>query len=380
MLIVYALRRFFLLGGVVVFVLLLLVVQIKAALPPRYILPVTVVLIAAVSIFAILARDFFYVYFKRSIGAVGLLCIVATLSMVALLQSRNDDLHFDWASAGSVLVLFTAVVTVTGFTITITRLQEYHVRIATYDEFLLRLESFLSTACLMGTDATGPIGWCNRQVGKHWHKRRNDNEGIKILCSVPTLGNMSHHPFFYRYVHPRWKQLADSNVQVDMVCINPEVDWNEFSKPPMIDDEISYNLSNFTSSNQNYTAWDGLRTTNYVGKFYESEFRVKRNYQNPEVLRGIIQAIEIIWRIKNERPTRHNVKYYPWPPATGEPPPMHLFWTHDRALVAFPLDRGVKVLPSLSSVSPVELVGYETTDPRIIQRLREVFEEWKRQL
>lgn len=366
------------LAGALAFVVLFYIVQVKAHLPLKYVLPTTGVVVFAVAVICILARDFFYVYTKRTLAAVGLLCVISTFSMLALLNSEETT-EFNWASAGTVLILFTALMTVTGFLITITRLNEYHVRITTYDEFLMHLERFLATSSHLGTGGLNPSEWFEKQVLKRWHKRRDNNEGIKILCTVPTLGNISHYPFFYRYVRRRWRQLANSGVLVDMICINPDVIWDTLPELPAIGGEPSYDLSNFTASAPNYRDWDALLKNSSIGKFYNEEFAGKRKYQIPEVLRGMTQAIEVVCWLKHGLSGRppNKINGYSWPYDHAELPPMHLFWRRNAALVAFPLDRGVQ---SGSPNDPVQLIGYATTDPRIIYRLLEVFEEWKTHL
>jgi hypothetical protein len=114
-----------------------------------------------------------------------------------------------------------------------------------------------------------------------------------------------------------------------------------------------------------------LIETTDVGKFYV-EMATNRGYdlRHPAVLRSVTQAVEIISELSNKE-LNNLVKGYEW--NEDRLPPFHIFLSDRRVIVAVPLDRTVTATGT--TTGEVSMIGYETTDSRVMRRLREVFKE-----
>lgn len=268
----------------------------------------------------------------------------------------------DLTTPGTIFALFAATVTVLGFTITITRLQESHVRISSYEDLLQRL------ARLLNVTLDSP----------------NDSEGLKILCTVPNLGNMSHPGLSLRKVYPRLKKVRDrKTLHIDIVFIDaslPEhIKWDDI-KPGDYKGRPSYDREDFDSdSPKNRLRRSILYNPSLsIGAFYKKTFKDKRHFEEPQLLQGMLEAIDIFVYLDDASHDSHieRVKYR-WERAEHSPP-VHLFWTRKRAIVSVPLDRGVS--ESKLDGRGVTMVGYETTDPKVIENLLVVYGEWKQEI
>ncbi len=374
-------RRARVVGGVI----LLSILFFTAVLFGVYFLPCSLGMKAMLTVLAfslglflvLVGADFFIVYLKRSIVALLLLYGVAFVSMFVMHASGPNSAELiNLSTPGTVLSLFGATVTVVGFTITITRLHESHVRISSYEEFLVRLARLLQVAL---QDHRVPMGWINR-IELHvrsWFKAGvHDHEGLKILCSVPTLGNLSHHNLFFARVYSLWKQVAWCEaLKVEMICINAalpnsSICWDDIC-PQGASGLYSYDKENFTKSSAKYSKRKEVLDQTPVGNFY-SKMLARRGFEEWEICRGVIESVDI-FRELNGHGQNNEIIPYPWHDGDALPP-IHLFWTRSRAIVAVPLDRGIR---SDMERGRVTMVGYETTDTRVIERLWEVYQEWR---
>lgn len=290
----------------------------------------------------------------------------------------------DLTKPGTIFALFAATVTVLGFTITITRLQESHVRISSYEELLERIARLLQVTLESPDDP-------------------DDRKGLRILCTVPNLGNMSHPGLSLRQVYPRLKEVGKrGNLHIDIVCIDASppkgIDWDQI-KPADYKGQPCYDQEDFDSdTNKNILRRSILNNPeSSIGNFYRETFKKQRHFEDAELLKGMLEAIDIFVYFNNLSSERDiELTTYRWAPAEdtdknneeritipaqrAEPherqPPVHLFWTRKRAIVSVPLDRSVS--KSRGDGQGVTMVGYETTDKGVIENLLVVYEEWKR--
>lgn len=368
-------RRLALIAVFITIGLLLSALLWRTGIGPAGRITVAAAFLCILVIIFIVGRDFFSLYFWRSTAALAVFVIVAVLSMSALAVSKGSGFYqsFDWASTGSVLILFTAALTLTGFTITITRLQEAHYRISTYTEFLVRLHYLLTS---VRRQHSLPMRWLERLPESIWRRTSDEGEGLKIICTVPTLGNVSHQRLYVEYVYRAWVKLLYSKAPVDLVCIAAGIELADLPLPPKDGERYRYDLEDFEANSKNNQTRNELLRSRAVGEFYKTEFIDKKRASIADVRRAMVQAMEIICRFREEG-TDNTVIPYPWSEKmTDELPPMHLFWTPRRAIVAVPLDRGVG--SEAAKHGEVEVIGYETTEPSVIRRLAVVFNEWKR--
>lgn len=333
----------------------------------------------------LIGRDFFTVYIGRTLLAVGLLHLAALISMRIALETKSTPQRsqfVDVTTPGTALTIFVATVTVVGFTITITRLHEAHIRISSYDQFLARLARLLELK-VRSRVGRKLLNVLNRPVGRL--STPTEQEGIKVLCTTPTLGNMSHPRQYYSQVYPLWKKVAEAqDLPFEIVCVNAELttsglDYDSVSVGEK-DGIALYHQENFEEESTRNKLRSRLLENTSIGRFYQSAFGGERDFKPWQVVRGALQAIELCRKFKNGGRDSNKPYYYEWP-KEGDPlpdlPPFHLFWTRERAIVAVPLDRGLRRDDMERGVT---LVGYETTDDRVIHRLLQVYEEWRTKL
>ena len=181
-------------------------------------------------------------------------------------------------------------------------------------------------------------------------------------------------------MYPLWRQVAHAeNIAVDIVCLSPTApglpDYHKILPPGRTGSGVDYSrLDEFTKQGERNQLRDSWLQRTAVGKFYESTFG-PRHYGIAEVRRAITEAVEIISRFAPD--LNNQVLVYEWPVQPKEPP-FHLFWTRHRAIVAVALDRDTSGVAARRN--KVQLIGYETTDPDVIERLNDVFNEWKETL
>lgn len=379
----------------------------QGALPNGLTLLVGVLFVTAGFFVILLGRDFFDVYLLQSMLALIVLYAAAlgSANFVAQYNARSDAPPPTSSSPtrpatpqsgvgllnpetpGTLLVLFVATITVVGFTITVQRLQESHVRITTYEAFLSRLARLLrKTLQIYGEPVsrldeieaffTSPKSSLHR-ISKPAHFYENNADGLKILCRVPTLGNMSHQNSYLSYVHGLWLKIGQSKkIPIETVCVDGSdaalkrvgLTWDNIKTTSEGEDFADNNLAASRSRDK------VVRKTS-VGQFYNSF--VKRGFSEEEVRRGVVQAVEVI-RLLGDGNHKNQLLGYDWPdPGEGKAVPhFSLFWTRTRAIIAFPLDRGVP----RDKMKKVTMIGYETTDPDVIEKLLDVYEEYKKLL
>lgn len=364
---------------------------------PKILLALILTLFSAgVLVLVLIGREFLRQYYGRIVLAIFTLYVLASLSSYvttnssttnnsATNSSSSSDTRVQFRlinpqTPGTIFILALAVITILGFTITIARLQEAHVRIDSYERFLSRLALMLNEVI---EDVDPPFY-------KRWWRKFDPlpkiQPTLKVLCSVPTLGNLTHHDEFLARVYPLWMHIASNkDIRVDMYCLRLYSSEENVNLPNYLPPEspkvgfgsIYHPESEFVwgsgkpevvKRNENR---ENLRKTTDVGKFY-TEMAMKRGYdlRDPAVLRGVTQAVEIISKLSIKE-LNNFAKGYEW----GEErlPPFHIFLSDHRVIVAVPLDR--TVIATSATTGEVSMIGYETTDSRVMRRLREVFKE-----
>jgi len=354
--------------------------------------------------FIILGRDFFSEYAGKAFWAVLVLYVTALISAALLdkfgpsrwtpnntVSGRSADHGSETllqvlnpATPGTLFALFAATITVVGFTITILRLQETHIRISHYDRFLLRLARLLRITLQAHRrffSIVDPVERFFKLRGTEYL----DRAGLKILCTVPTLGNMSHHDLYLSQVHWLWREIADCNsLSVEMVCIDgteaalgaADASWSRIEPSKEKNIPIYSDESILSASDAKNNARVAVRDKTPIGRFY-THFK-ELNFTDHEVIRGMLEAIEIVTALEDKH-KRNSVVTYDWriqPEASDgviKQPHFHLFWTRRRAIVAIPLDRD---LPR-ENMHRVTMIGYETTDADVIERLFQVYTEYR---
>lgn len=258
-----------------------------------------------------------------------------------------------WDTPGTIFALFAATVTVLGFTITITRLEESHVRITSYDELLERLSRLLRIT-----------------LDSH------NSEGLRILCTVPTLGNMSRPDLSLDEVYPRLKAVIESNtLDVEIVCIDASLPKNIMWKDIQPDKgPHRYDIREFGTTTEKCETRRRLLSETGIGKFYDKTFG-PRGFSEAKRLRGMVEAFDIFDHFDNYKSDgKCRCIFYPWENVTDSPP-IHLFWTRKRAIVSVPVDRNVGDRDH--GDNKVAMIGFETTDRNVIERLLTTYNEWK---
>jgi hypothetical protein len=373
---------------------------------------------AGVLVLVLIGREFLREYYGRIILAIFTLYVLAGLSSYVATNSSATNSSATNSSAtnssatnssatnssspgdarvrfhpinpqtpGTIFILSLAVITILGFIITIARLQEAHIRIDSYDRFLSRLALMLQEVI---RDAEEP------SIHTRLWKQATSSEDplldvrstLKVLCSVPTLGNLTHHDEFLARVYPLWMEIANNeHIRVVMYCLrlySLEENAQLVNYLPPLRRRKGYGrkyhqeaefvwdgTSEVSKRDIRNKKREGLLTTTDVGKFY-AEMATKRGYklQDPAVLRSVTQAVEIISELSNEE--RNNLAMgYKWD--EDRLPPFHIFLSERRVIVAVPLDRTVTATGA--TTGEVSMIGYETTDNRVMRRLREVFKE-----
>jgi hypothetical protein len=193
---------------------------------------------------------------------------------------------------------------------------------------------------------------------------------------VPTLGNMSHHFLFYPAVYDRWISLAEcTDLPVEVIALEPppfDALPNNLT-PSHAHGRRSYdNDQHFANVPTNPGTAENMRAMleSAVGQFYQ-QFDA-RGFASYEIYRGAIQATDLLIELRHAGNGNHLITYHADLEAL---PPIHLFWTRNRAIVAVPLDR--EVHRQEMKRNEVTMVGYETTNVRVIERLLKVYKEWK---
>lgn len=266
---------------------------------------------------------------------------------------------------GTLMALCLALVTLIGFTVTLTKLQEAHHQISDYEHLL-------------------------RRLGRLFEVVMNRKEALNILCTVPTLGNVSYPHAFGRALFQPWKDLADEGeIRIRMVCLDyrPDESLGPTEESSQHDFWAAINpgdkrqdwSDDVFARTDRRNAWrDRYMNCCAVGKFYLG-LRERRDFGLAPTRRAFTEAIKVL-QLLSRQESGNEIHVYPWrePGASGKFPHLHLFIAQSRAIVATQLDRDLE--RSRSSQSKVDLVGYETSDERIIVRLTEVFEEWIQEL
>lgn len=294
------------------------------------------------------AEDFVREHWSRLLVVIIIVYAVAILSAFLMDEVDGTTKWIHVSRPGTLMAFTLALITVTGFAVTLTKLQEAHRTISGYDRFLLRLAHLLRHA-------------------------KMKNEHLRGLCTVPTLGNISYDHIFALNVHPHWKALIEStDSPIDLICIDyrPE-DGDHLAMWGQIDphlDQGGYEGSSVKNEHR-----DRLLGETCLGKFYSQLGEVKQIPQHI-VRKAFTQAVELINRIVQTENSGNRIGFYAWDPDNhGLEPAPHLFFTDSRAIVAMQLDRELKVTEGSEKV---KLVGYETTDGAIIASLREVYDAW----
>lgn len=148
---------------------------------------------------------------KTSLSSVGLfrlLLLAATLVLLAHVSfgylklgqiKSGQPATAPFSTPGSVFVVALALITATGFALTITKLDEIHGRILTYPDLMERVEELVKLE--------------HHRV----FERRKDGE-IYILANAPAFGNVSAHREFDRCKGKLAALLSNKSVDVHLAC------------------------------------------------------------------------------------------------------------------------------------------------------------------
>lgn len=352
---------------------------------------VGVILLSFLFFTSLFGRDFFGVYALQSFVALIILYFVAFLSGTFVTNHKTSQgimsppsgmgLHAE--TAGTLFVLFIAMITAVGFTITVLRLLESHVRITSYDRFLFRLARLLRKTLATHRAA---VDFPDRAEAWFTPERfQGNDEGLKILCHVPTLGNMSHQDLYISEVH--WLLLKIGkcpNIPIETICVDGSVDalyeagvqWDDIQTAKADEKGCIYTGEDFAGQvNERNQKRDVVVASTPIGSFYHSF--AQRGFSSEEIRRGVVQAVEVIHLLSADTHI-NQLRGYGWPVVDRGfvEPHFSLFWTRAKAIIAFPLDRGVP----RDEMKKITMIGYETTDPDVIEKLLDVYEEYKKQL
>jgi len=124
---------------------------------------------------------------------------------------------------------------------------------------------------------------------------------LKILCTVPNLGNISSPELSFEEVYPRLRDVRDSEtLKVEIVCINPSlpagIKWEDI-KPADHNGRGHYDREDFKSDNPKNRARKRVLDDSNIGTFYTTTFNAKetfRAFEKHDLLRGMIEAIDIL--------------------------------------------------------------------------------------
>jgi len=256
-----------------------------------------------------------------------------SLAYFSIYVGAPDGFKIAWlSSAGSVFVVVMAVITAGGFLLTVTRLEEIHGRILSYPHLLERLDALLETEFTRVT-----------------RKGKRNSGRLYILANAPAIGNVSASEEFDLCWQRLEALLKSPDVEVKIVCLSWEQDFQETSP-----------IHRFY-----FEHWAGT-----VGDD-ELQRKIKQSLEMVSIVRKSqsdyfpIRSKEL-YRLKN---TMHEV-------------PFHLVLTTERAILftalSFP-DYSSEILGDGYGLRQddhreVKVVGFETGDRSILDALRKGFD------
>lgn len=234
----------------------------------------------------------------------------------------------DMTSAGAVFVVVMAIVTVGGFLLTVTRLEEIHGRILSYPHLLERIDVLIDMEAAR-------------------LKKGKKNPGrLYILANAPAVGNVSA-PHEFQQLLPELKRLLnDSRVEVKLACLP----WKQ-----------------------------DFAGTSAIERFYEEHWASLTTKR--ELNSKIAESIELIRVLQAAAKGLHTEGKEVYQLTVHEAP-FHLFLTSERAILftalSFPdyisdaLDGEAE--PEREDLREVKVIGFETGDRSILNALRKGFE------
>lgn len=259
-----------------------------------------------------------------------ILALVA-LAIVSVLLSCPSGLNVEFVSKpGVIFVLSLAIVTVLGFLLTISRIEDIHGRILDYSHLLERCADLAEM-----------------------EKGRVDKKGfgrVTLLANAPAFGNVSAPKEFEVFFSKLKFLIPHPDVEVDLLCLP----WTK-----------------------RRTA-DG-QEVNPLDQFYDRHWGDEPEVDLPK---KIEQSKEIIrWLVKQGGTNKVAHALIPW---AGEVP-FHLFMTTDKAILfttlSFPKERAKGDDSGESHTEgrtrrreKVEVVGVETGDHGILRALNKAVE------
>ncbi|MEQ9299220.1 MAG: hypothetical protein RIF33_11670 [Cyclobacteriaceae bacterium] len=313
-------------------------------------------------------RDFIREYLGKVISSLVILYIVAFSSMTLTQFNSVDEstpttdiidfdklkelLHFkpNFQSPGSAFTLFLSVITVFGFTLTILKLQEKNLKISTYGRFLERQKVFYNQ-CLN----TVKVG--NKKI---W---------VKVMTTSPTLGNVINQDYYAYDLHRTLRKFIESEkIEIEAICMGFENTSSTDILPTIKDGYHDYSDSRFANQSENQKREEFLEGQS-LSVFYKG-FKNKVN-DDTLILKATLQAYEIFKFLENKNQGNKAPITYGH---LEKGPHFHLFLSEKTAIVAMPLDR------DLSYSRKVDLIGYETSDPNVIESLEDTFHQWKNEI
>lgn len=320
--------------------------------------------------YVLMELELFEMYHRPVLLAM-ILTLLVLASSVGLMAGLSGDSFGFWQlslmSAGTVFILCIGIVTVVGFVITLSQLGDIHYRIISFEKFHARYRDLLARAIEGQDTMLSVIEWLKvRGIGVQNVNGDSEAGDLQVLCTTPTIGNVSEPGLFEDMVKEKLKRAA-LDTDATIICLNCKnadrdklVNWEELGNGDEGRREVAKELLEATP----------------LGRFY-SQFEAAPSVEKAyDAYRG---AVEVIKDFEH-----HNkVRYFTPSDTSGDGslrrlPQFNLFITTDRAIVAVPLDRPMDIEDRTHR--EVSLIGYETSDPVVIGRLRGVFNEWSNQL
>jgi len=314
--------------------------------------------------------NFFLREFFESPLFLGFLFIIILGGSVLLLLKHQTYLT---SSPGIIFAIFIGLFTVAGFFYTWKSIKSsyYLSQIITFQDFLNRIEELIKG--LESAKGEGPL---------------------KIVCYSPAIGNLSL-PKAAKKVQQALNELMDKKEKLDLeiVCLQDAID-------PEYENELQTLQSNFESFNFDQASWweqnnfkelvKLLKEKSALFKFYLSygivlkdKYGPRPNGENRSFLEAYKEASSLLIKLMQ--------KARVYPKKEDNLPHFHLFFNRIRGILYVPVnifpfyidqprwfdgsinyDKITELTKGTSS--PVQLLGFETTDKSLLLRFEEFFE------
>lgn len=258
------------------------------------------------------------------------LLAVLSLACFSVYMVAPEGFDVKWlSSSGALFVVVLAIITVGGFLLTVTRLEEIHGRILSYPHLLERIDALIDL-----------------ETSRVTRKGKKNSGRLYILANAPGVGNVSAPEEFDQF-WPRLRDLlSNPQVEVKIACLS----WKE-------DIQGTSPIYRFY-----YEHWGGA-----VG---EEELQPRINQS--------LEMISLVKKAVSEHLTNRPKELYRLKGTVHEVP-FHLFLTSERAILFTALS-----FPDYASLNAdvarkddnreVKVIGFETGDRSILDALRKGFD------